>query len=61
MLAKMLISKEYGPLLCFGFALAAYLNLPILGIAIFAVVLAVIIVNLMGKNTETGVEHDEDF
>ena len=61
MLAKMLISKSTVHYFVFGFALAAYLNLPILGIAIFAVVLAVIIVNLMGKNTETGVEHDEDF
>ena len=61
MLAKMLISKSTVHYFVFGFALAAYLKLPILGIAIFAVVLAVIIVNLMEKNTETGVELDEDF
>ena len=54
MLAKMLISKSTVHYFVFGFALAAYLKLPILGIAIFAVVLAVIIVNLMEKNTETG-------
>lgn len=61
MLAKMLISKSTVHYFVFGFALAAYLNLPVLGIAIFAVVLAIIIVSAAGQSTEKEVALDEDF
>lgn len=68
MLARLLINKKVAPYFFLGFALAAYLNIPVTGIAIFGAITAVIVVNLMNvrgavAQTNTGevVDDDEDF
>lgn len=68
MLARLLINKQVAPYFFLGFALAAYLSIPVTGIAIFGAILAVIVVNIMNVRgqtvqTTTGevVDDDEDF
>ncbi|MGF2146351.1 PTS mannose/fructose/sorbose/N-acetylgalactosamine transporter subunit IIC [Vagococcus fluvialis] len=68
MLARLLINKQVAPYFFLGFALAAYLNIPVTGVAIFGAILAVVIVNLMNvrgnqMQTNTGevVEDDDEF
>lgn len=68
MLARLLINKKVAPYFFLGFALSAYLNIPVTGIAIFGAILAVVVVNLMnvrgaGVQTSVGevIEDDEDF
>ena len=70
MLARLLINKQVAPYFFLGFALAAYLEIPVTGIAIFGAIVAVVVVNIMnvrgGQNnsaqTSTGeVVDDDDF
>lgn len=49
MLAKMIISKELAPYFFFGFLMAGYLEIPVLGIACVAVLVALLVVNVKGK------------
>lgn len=71
MLARLLINKTVAPYFFLGFALAAYLEIPVTGIAIFGAIVAVVVVNVL--NTRSGqnvpiqttagevVDDDEDF
>lgn len=67
MLARLLINKTVAPYFFLGFAVAAYLNIPITGIAIFGAILAVVMVNVMNTRnnmvqTSSGeVIDDDDF
>ena len=66
MLARLLINKKVAPYFFLGFALAAYLKIPVTGIAIFGAILAVIVVNIMNVQktavqTTAGEVEDEDF
>ena len=46
MLARLLINKQVAPYFFLGFALAAYLEIPVTGVAIFGAITAVVVVNL---------------
>ncbi len=61
MLARMIFNKEVAPFFFLGFCLAAYLNLPVLGIATFAIIIAVLIVNQDNKSIQGGNVQDEEF
>jgi fructoselysine and glucoselysine-specific PTS system IIC component len=67
MLARLLINKQVAPYFFLGFALAAYLSIPVTGVAIFGAILAVIVVNIMNvrsavqTNTGEVIDDDEDF
>ncbi|ASZ08228.1 PTS sugar transporter [Enterococcus thailandicus] len=69
MLARLLINKEVAPYFFLGFALAAYLEIPVTGIAIFGAIVAVVVVNIMNvrgnqensAQTSTGGIVDDDF
>jgi fructoselysine and glucoselysine-specific PTS system IIC component len=60
----MLLKKDVLVYFVIGFAMFSYLNVPILGIAIFGVCLAYIIVTMENKNKQTvskEVSIDDDF
>lgn len=70
MLARLLINKQVAPYFFLGFALAAYLEIPVTGIAIFGAITAVVVVNLrnirgqsQSVQTTSGevLDDDEDF
>nr|WP_321303094.1 PTS sugar transporter subunit IIC [uncultured Trichococcus sp.] len=70
MLARLLINKNVAPYFFLGFALAAYLGIPVTGIAVFGAIVAVIVVNIVNirshsqyVQTTSGevIEDDEDF
>ena len=70
MLARLLINKQVAPYFFLGFALAAYLEIPVTGIAIFGAITAVIVVNLrnirgQGQSIQMTsgevLDDDEDF
>lgn len=71
MLARLLINKTVAPYFFLGFALAAYLEIPVTGIAIFGAIVAVVVVNIMNVRSNHGpqvqattgevVDDDEDF
>ena len=70
MLARLLSNKQVAPYFFLGFALAAYLELPVTGIAIFGAITAVVVVNLrnirgQGQSVQTTsgevLDDDEDF
>ncbi|WP_270608223.1 PTS mannose/fructose/sorbose/N-acetylgalactosamine transporter subunit IIC [Enterococcus thailandicus] len=69
MLARLLINKEVAPYFFLGFALAAYLEILVTGIAIFGAIVAVVVVNIMNvrgnqensAQTSTGGIVDDDF
>lgn len=70
MLARLLINKQVAPYFFLGFALAAYLEIPVTGIAIFGAVTAVVVVNLrnirgQGQSIQMTsgevLDDDEDF
>ena len=70
MLARLLINKQVAPYFFLGFALAAYLEIPVTGIAIFGAITAVVVVNLRNfRGQEQSVQmtsgevldDDEDF
>ena len=60
----MIINKKVAVFYFLGFALSVYLNIPITGIAIFGVILAVILVNL-NKPAQVAIvggnDDDDDF
>ena len=64
LLVKMIINKKVAVFYLLGFALSVYLNIPITGIAIFGVILAVILVNL-NKPAQVAIvggnDDDDDF
>lgn len=49
MLAKVIMNKEVVPYFFLGFAIMAYLKIPLTGIAIFGAILAVVMVSITGK------------
>ena len=59
MLANMLLNKKVAPFFIIGFVLAAYLGMPVLGIAILGVMIALLLMN--GNNSGVEVSEDEDF
>lgn len=71
MLARLLINKTVAPYFFLGFIVAAYLNIPVTGIAVLGAIIAVIVVNIMnfrkgqndGIQTTNGevIDDDEDF
>lgn len=70
MLARLLINKQVAPYFFLGFALAAYLEIPVTGIAIFGAITAVVVVNLrnirgQGQSIQMTsgevLDDDEDF
>lgn len=70
MLARLLINKQVAPYFSLGFALAAYLEIPVTGIAIFGAITAVVVVNLrnirgQGQSIQMTsgevLDDDEDF
>ncbi|EOH95429.1 PTS mannose/fructose/sorbose/N-acetylgalactosamine transporter subunit IIC [Enterococcus pallens] len=69
MLARLLLNKKVAPYFFLGFALAAYLEIPVTGLAIFGAIVAVVVVNIMNvraaqpAQTTTGevIDDDEDF
>lgn len=69
MLARLLLIKKVAPYFFLGFALAAYLEIPVTGLAIFGAIVAVVVVNIMNVRaaqpvqTTTGevIDDDEDF
>lgn len=62
MLARMMVSKKTIPYLLLGFLLAAYLNVSVVGIALFGVVVALLYVNSLGQGQKQEViEDDNEF
>lgn len=71
MLARLLINKTVAPYFFLGFIVAAYLNIPVTGIAVLGAIIAVIVVNIMnfrkGQTDEIQttngevIDDDEDF
>lgn len=61
MLARMMVSKELLPFLIGGFLLAAYLKVPVLGIALFAVCVALYIFNKEGKQVMEVASNENEF
>lgn len=65
LLAQMILSKKFIAFFILGFALSAYLKIPMLGIAIFGTVIAIVLVGL--QNTQSNaiinkeVIEDDDF
>lgn len=57
MLIKMIINKDVAPYFFIGFIIAAYLEIPIIGIAAIAIMIALLVVN---KNQTVVVEGDMD-
>lgn len=63
LLGSMLVNKKVAPYFFLGFLLSAYLNIPVLGIAMLGIIIALIIMN-NGNNQEKAVQEvpeDEDF
>lgn len=63
-LASMIINKKNAVFLFLGFLLAVYMNIPVTGIALFGVVLALILVSLQPQKeaaVSVGGDDDEDF
>lgn len=66
MLARLLLNKKVVPFFFLGFLLAAYLKVPVTGIAIFGAIVAVIMVNVMQTkrvafaSNQGGVVNDDD-
>lgn len=59
MLARMMVTKKTIPFLLLGFIMAAYLNMPIIGVTLFGLVIALVFMNnneIMAK----GVANDEN-
>lgn len=66
MLMRMTINKSNIPYYFLGFVLAAYLNVPVLGVAILGLILVLVKYNFLDKNAATGdvameVPEDDDF
>lgn len=64
MLARMIMNKKVAPYFFLGFAITAYLNIPVLGIAIFAIIISILVVNsnkIEAVAVEGDVDLDEEF
>ena len=62
MLVKMIISKELAPYFFIGFLIASYLQIPVLGIACIAILIALLVMNDRKKNNvEMGGMDDNEF
>lgn len=62
MLVQMLINKKIAPYFYLGFLVSAYLKIPVLGIALVAVIIAYLVVNReTGGLVTDGGSHDEEF
>lgn len=63
LLAGMIMTKKTIIFFILGFAISAYLKIPMLGVAIFASILAIILVQLQSNNISTGNEvvANDDF
>ena len=68
MLMRMILNKQLVPYFILGFALTAYLNLPVLGVAILSIVLAIEKLDLLNLNNgnnlavaSAGGDDDDDF
>ena len=68
MLMRMILNKQLVPYFILGFALTAYLNLPVLGVAILWIVLAIEKLDLLNLNNgnnlavaSAGGDDDDDF
>lgn len=61
MLARMMVSKKTVPFLVLGFILVAYLNIPIIGIALFGLVAALIFMNGSSEEGKEAVIDDNEF
>lgn len=59
MLARMMINKELFPFLLFGFLLSAYLSIPILGIGLFGLCIALYYVSQNSKKQEVVADENE--
>lgn len=59
LLIQMIISKKVAPFFILGFALAAYLKVPVLGIAIFGAVIVLVILNSTKQNLEVSTNEDD--
>ncbi|SFN56449.1 PTS mannose/fructose/sorbose/N-acetylgalactosamine transporter subunit IIC [Proteiniclasticum ruminis] len=59
MLARMMINKELFPFLLLGFLLSAYLNIPILGIGLFGLCIALYYVNQNQSKQEVAADENE--
>lgn len=59
LLAKTLVKKSNMHIFLCGFAFVAYLNMPILGVALFGLILALIMVQSGPNTAETGGNEDE--
>lgn len=60
MLAKLTISKKVVPFLFLGFALSAYLNVPVTGAAIFGLIAAVIAIYISNDKGKAAVAEEVD-
>lgn len=66
MLAKLIMTKELAVFFFLGFAVVAYLNIPMTGMAIFGVILAIILVSIRRRQNTAGAVNvnggaDDDF
>ncbi|MFW2500118.1 PTS sugar transporter [Clostridium diolis] len=62
LLAQMILTKKLVIFFVLGFAISAYLKIPMLGIAIFATIIAIVLVGLQNNNVKKQeVMLDEDF
>ncbi|WP_434351611.1 PTS mannose/fructose/sorbose/N-acetylgalactosamine transporter subunit IIC [Trichococcus flocculiformis] len=62
LLLRMILNKSVVHYFILGFALVAYLNIPVMGIAIFGLVMAIIAISLMNKKSENQEAiADDDF
>lgn len=61
LLAQMILNKKVIIFFVLGFAISAYLKIPMLGVAIFATVISVVIIGLQNNMGTKVVVTDEDF
>jgi len=61
LLAKMIMTKKVIPFFFLGFAIAAYLKVPVMGIAILGAITAIVIVGNENKLSKEVAEDDNEF
>lgn len=63
MLVKMIISRELAPYFFIGFLIASYLEIPVLGIACIAILIALLVImnDRKKNNVEMGGMDDNEF
>lgn len=59
MLARMMVTKKLVPYLILGFILAAYFEMPVVGIALLGVVIVLIYMNNQQNNVEVAIDDNE--